>query len=105
MPVSYYIGTGIGEVTDPAVGLPLQGLADSTQLATGVESLLYARAFVVAQPPPAATGGCVVIIVADIWAGTRRLKDGVLKRLAATHEATLEIVPLDLLKKHALDLS
>ena len=26
-------------------------------------------------------------------------------RLAATHEATLEIVPLDLLKKHALDLS
>jgi uncharacterized protein (DUF2237 family) len=26
-------------------------------------------------------------------------------RLVATHEATLEIVPLDLLKKHALDLS
>ena len=26
-------------------------------------------------------------------------------RLAATHEATLEIVPLELLKKHALDLS
>jgi uncharacterized protein (DUF2237 family) len=26
-------------------------------------------------------------------------------RLAATHEATLQIVPLDLLKKHALDLS
>jgi uncharacterized protein (DUF2237 family) len=26
-------------------------------------------------------------------------------RLTATHEATLEIVPLDLLKKHALDLS
>ena len=26
-------------------------------------------------------------------------------RLAATHEATLELVPLDLLKKHALDVS
>ena len=26
-------------------------------------------------------------------------------RLTGTHEATLEIVPLDLLKKHALDLS
>jgi uncharacterized protein len=26
-------------------------------------------------------------------------------RLTATHKATLEIVPLDLLKKHALDLS
>jgi neutral ceramidase len=86
VPVSYNIGTGIGEVTDPAVGLPLQGMADKTQIATGVESPLYARAFVVAQPPPAAAGGCVVIIVADIWAGTRRVKDGVLKRLAATHE-------------------
>jgi neutral ceramidase len=86
VPVSYNIGTGIGEVTDPAVGLPLQGMADETQIATGVESPLYARAFVVAQPPPAAAGGCVVIIVADIWAGTRRVKDGVLTRLAATHE-------------------
>ena len=86
MPVSYNIGTGIGEVTDPAVGLPLQGMADQTQIATGVESPLYARAFVVALPPPAAAGGCVVIIVADIWAGTRRVKDGVLKRLATTHE-------------------
>jgi uncharacterized protein (DUF2237 family) len=26
-------------------------------------------------------------------------------RLTATHEATLEIVPLDLLKKYAIDLS
>jgi uncharacterized protein (DUF2237 family) len=26
-------------------------------------------------------------------------------RLAATHEATLEIVPLDLLKQRALDIS
>jgi uncharacterized protein (DUF2237 family) len=26
-------------------------------------------------------------------------------RLAATHEATLDIVPLDLLKKYAIDLS
>ena len=86
MPVSYNIGTGIGEVTDPAIGLPLQGMADNTQIATGVESPLYARAFVVAQPPPAAAGACVAIIVADIWAGTRRVKDGVLKRLAATNE-------------------
>jgi neutral ceramidase len=84
--VSYNIGTGIGEVTDPAVGLPLQGMADKTQIAAGVESPLYARAFLVAQPPPAPAGVSVAIIVADIWAGTRRVKDGVLKRLAATHE-------------------
>ena len=49
MPLSYDIGTGIGEVTDPAVGLPLQGMADARQVATGVESALYARAFVVAE--------------------------------------------------------
>ena len=51
MPVSYEIGTGIGEVTDPAVGLPLQGMVDEDQIATGVESPLYARAFVVAERP------------------------------------------------------
>lgn len=85
MGVAYHIGTGIAEVTDPAVGLPLQGMADKTQVTTGVESPLYARAFVVAAPPPAANGARVAIIVADIWAGTRRLKEGVLKRLADTH--------------------
>ena len=86
MPVSYEIGTGIGEVTDPAVGLPLQGMVDEDQIATGVESPLYARAFVVAERPSVADGGCVAIIVADIWAGTRRVKDGILRRLAASQE-------------------
>ena len=85
MPVSYEIGTGVAEVTDPAVGLPLQGMADQRQAATGVESPLYARAFVVAAAPSGVAGGCVAIIVADIWAATRRVKDGVLKRLAASH--------------------
>src|SRR5829696_1250953 len=85
MQVSYEIGTGIGEVTDPAVGLPLQGMADEDQIATGVESPLYARAFVVAEAPSVADGRCVAIIVADIWAGTHRVKDGILRRLAASH--------------------
>jgi neutral ceramidase len=85
LPLSYNIGTGIGEVTDPAIGLPLQGMADQSQVTTGVESALYARAFVIAEPGIAAAGGCVAIIVADIWAGTRRVKDAVLERLAATH--------------------
>ncbi|HEX6713959.1 MAG TPA: neutral/alkaline non-lysosomal ceramidase N-terminal domain-containing protein, partial [Thermoleophilaceae bacterium] len=84
--VSFDIGTGIGEVTDPAIGLPLQGMADKHQIATGVESPLYARAFVVAQASSAAADARVAIIVADIWAGTRRLKDAVLERLAATHD-------------------
>jgi neutral ceramidase len=86
MQVSYAIGTGIGEVTDPAAGLPLQGMVDEDQIATGVESPLYARAFVVAERPSVAEAGCVAIIVADIWAGTHRVKDGVLRRLAASHQ-------------------
>lgn len=85
MSVSYGVGAGIGEVTDPAVGLPLQGMADESQVSTGVESPLYARAFVVAEPHSAEAGGCLAIIVADIWAGTRRVKDAVLERLAATY--------------------
>ncbi len=80
---SYNIGTGIGEVTDPAVGLPLQGMADKNQIATAVESPLYARAFVVADPLSATAAGRVAIVVADIWSGTRRVKDAVVARLAA----------------------
>jgi neutral ceramidase len=85
VPLSYNIGTGIGEVTDPAVGLPMQGMADKSQITTGVESPLHARAFVIAEAASAAPAECVAIIVADIWAGTRRVKDAVLQRLTAAH--------------------
>jgi neutral ceramidase len=81
----YEIGTGIGEVTDPAIGLPMQGMADRNQVTTGVESPLYARAFVIADAEHATAAGRVAIVVADIWSGTRRLKDAVLQRLSAAH--------------------
>lgn len=80
----YRVGTGIGDVTDPAVGLPLVGMADQNQISTGVESPLYARAFVVQD---AATDARVTIIIADIWAGTRRVKEAVIRRLAEKHGA------------------
>jgi neutral ceramidase len=83
--VPYNIGTGIGEVTDPAVGLPMQGMADKNQITTGVESPLYARAFVIADPESATADGRVALVVADIWSGTRRVKDAVVQRLAAAH--------------------
>jgi neutral ceramidase len=83
--VLYRLGTGIGEVTDPAVGLPLMGMADPRQTATGVESRLYARAFLVAEPSTAAGAHRIAIIVADIWAGTRRLKEPLLERMAASY--------------------
>ena len=81
----YIIGTGIAEVTDPAVGLPMQGMADQTQITTGVDSSLYARAFVIADPQSVTAAGRVAIIVADIWSGTRRVKDAVLQRLDVAH--------------------
>jgi neutral ceramidase len=80
--LSYSVGTGIGEVTDPAVGLPLMGMADPHQIATGVESRLYARAFVVVDRAAGPRGRRVAIIVADIWSGTRRIKEALLTRLA-----------------------
>ena len=82
MSLLYAVGTGVGEVTDPAVGLPLMGMADPHQIATGVESRLYARAFVVADLASGERGQRVAIIVADIWSGTRRLKEALLSRLA-----------------------
>ena len=84
MAVAYEIGTGIADVTDTAAGLPMQGMADRNQVSTGVESRLYARAFVIAESPSAGAGARVAIIVADIWAGTRRVKDEVLARLATS---------------------
>jgi neutral ceramidase len=82
---SYDIGTGIGEVTDPAVGLPMQGMADRNQVTAGVESRLYARAFVIADPASVTAAGRVAVVAVDIWSATRRVKDAVLKGLAAAH--------------------
>jgi neutral ceramidase len=80
----YSIGTGIAEVTDRAAGLPLQGMADSNQISTGVDGPLYARAFIVTDQD---TGHSVAIVVADIWSGTRRVKDAVVRRLSALHRS------------------
>ena len=85
MATSYDIGTGIGEVTDPAVGLPMQGMADRSQVTAGVESRLYARAFVIADTASVNAAGRVAIVVVDIWSATRRVKDAVLKSLSAAH--------------------
>ena len=85
MPVWYRIGTGIAEVTDSAAGLPMQGMADSSQITTGVESRLFARAFIVAAEGSQIAAERVAIVIADIWSCTRRVKDGVVERLAAAH--------------------
>src|ERR1700730_18469094 len=78
MTSNYRIGTGISDVTDDRIGLQMQGFADKRQKTTGVESRLYSRAFIV-EDQGAWTR--VVIVSADIWAGTSVVKQEVVKRL------------------------
>ena len=56
----------------------MQGFADEDQKTTGVESRLFSRAFIVADLEGAVS---VVIVSADIWAGTSVVKEEVVKRL------------------------
>jgi neutral ceramidase len=85
MASNYRVGTGIYEVTDPAIGLQMQGFADDRQKTTGVESPLFSRAFIVEDQT---TGKRVVIVSADIWAATSVVKQEVVKRLQS-HFGTL----------------
>jgi neutral ceramidase len=78
MTSNYRVGIGIYEVTDPAIGLQMQGFADDSQKTTGVESPLFSRAFIVEDQT---TGMRVVIVSADIWARTNVVKQAVVNRL------------------------
>ena len=84
----YHIGAGIANITDPAMGQGMQGMADPSQKVTGVESNLYARTFIIADPN---SGKRVVLVTADIWAGTRVIKIKTLERLRSQFQATYTI--------------
>ncbi|MEP1352875.1 MAG: neutral/alkaline non-lysosomal ceramidase N-terminal domain-containing protein [Tateyamaria sp.] len=56
---------------------PLQGFNDANQKATQVRSELYARAFVVEKG-----GQRIAFIVADIWSGTKEIKQALLDLIA-----------------------
>src|SRR5687767_13215222 len=79
----YVVGVGKAEVTDAAArdrasAIPMQGWASPSQTSTGIESPLFARAFIVADPQ---TQGRVVMVVADIWSCSIALKEAVIERL------------------------
>ncbi|MEN8447584.1 MAG: neutral/alkaline non-lysosomal ceramidase N-terminal domain-containing protein, partial [Cyanobacteria bacterium J06555_13] len=76
--IYYEIGVGIADVTDPAIGLAMQGMADPSQKTSGVEFPLYSRAFVIAEKAGLQR---VAIAIADIWACTAAVKTEVVKRL------------------------
>jgi neutral ceramidase len=84
---TYRIGTGIAEVTDSASGTAMQGMADPGQKVTGVESRLFARAFVIASDT---TDTFVTIVNADIWAGTAAVKSEVVRRLKVDHPGVFD---------------
>lgn len=78
----YNIGAGIAKVTDPAIGLGMQGMADDNQKTTGVESDLYSRTFIIHH---ISSGKRVVLLNADIWSCTHSIKTEVVKRLQSEY--------------------
>lgn len=82
----YLVGVGKSDITDPAIGLGMQGMADKHQRTTGVESRLYAKAFIAVDPESAKR---VAIASTDLWSGTHIVKHEVLQRLQKIYGSDL----------------
>ncbi|MCW8805608.1 MAG: neutral/alkaline ceramidase [Ignavibacteriaceae bacterium] len=82
MPNDYLIGTGIYDVTGPAAELGMMGMASIEQKTEGIQSRLFARAFIVGDQT---TNKRVVILSADIWSCTQAVKMEVIKRVKAIY--------------------
>ncbi|MEM9946187.1 MAG: neutral/alkaline non-lysosomal ceramidase N-terminal domain-containing protein [Cyanobacteria bacterium P01_D01_bin.36] len=76
--VHYEVGAGIANVTDPAIGLAMQGMADPSQKTNGVEFPLYSRAFILSEQGKQQR---IAIVVVDIWSCTAAIKKEVIERL------------------------
>ena len=82
MPNDYLIGTGIYDVTGPAAELGMMGMASIEQKTEGIQSRLFARAFIVCD---STSDKRVVILSADIWSCTQAVKMEVVKRLKSIY--------------------
>ena len=82
MPNDFLIGSGIYDVTGPAAELGMMGMASLSQKTEGINSRLFARAFIVCDQNNKKR---VVILSADIWSCTQAVKTEVVKRLKATY--------------------
>ena len=78
----YLIGTGIYDVTGPAAELGMMGMASIEQKTEGIQSRLFARAFIVCDQT---SNKRVVILSADIWSCTQAVKMEVVKRLKSIY--------------------
>ena len=82
MPNDFLIGTGIYDVTGPAAELGMMGMASIEQKTEGIQSRLFARAFIVCDQ---SNNKRVVVLSADIWSCTQAVKMEVVKRLKAIY--------------------
>ena len=83
----YNLGAGIADITDPAIGTQLQGMADPSQVTRGVETSLYSRTFIIEDIP---SEKIVALVTADLWSATEPIKTEVLKRLQLSHPNRFE---------------
>uniref|UniRef100_A0A8C0IR78 Neutral ceramidase n=1 Tax=Chelonoidis abingdonii TaxID=106734 RepID=A0A8C0IR78_CHEAB len=79
---NYHIGVGRADCTGPVAEVPLMGYANPDQLAGGILSRLYSRAFIVAEPDDSKR---VVFVSADIGMVSQRLRLEVIKQLKSKY--------------------
>ncbi|XP_030058950.1 putative neutral ceramidase C isoform X2 [Microcaecilia unicolor] len=80
--VVYLIGVGRADCTGPLADAPLMGYANADQVAGGLHTRQYSRAFIVAEPDGS---GRVVFVSADIGMVSQRLRLEVIKQLKAKY--------------------
>jgi neutral ceramidase len=72
------IGTGISDITGPIAEVGMMGYANISQVASGLHTRLYARAFVFANPN---SNKRVVLVTAELGQLFSSLKQGVIRNL------------------------
>ncbi|KAM7048130.1 putative neutral ceramidase C [Acridotheres tristis] len=78
----YLVGVGRADCTGPVAQVPLMGYANPEQVAGGLLSRLYSRAFIVADPERSKR---VVFVSADIGMVSQRLRLEVLQQLRSKY--------------------
>ncbi|XP_069836426.1 putative neutral ceramidase C [Dendropsophus ebraccatus] len=81
-PTAYFVGAGRSDCTGLLGDIPLMGYASSDQLAGGLHTRLYSRAFIVAEPDKSKR---VVFVSADIGMVSQRIRLEVMNKLKSKY--------------------
>ncbi|MFT4047477.1 MAG: neutral/alkaline non-lysosomal ceramidase N-terminal domain-containing protein [Solimonas sp.] len=79
---SFRFGAGIGDITGPAVGENLLGMADPSQVSAGIQNRNHARAFAFSSQCGGRTGYAMLVNIDNALAFDS-IKFGVMQRIAA----------------------